>query len=737
MKNPILQFAWANAKYLLSGKLRTPQGNTPRSNHIVPADFSCVGVATSSNPETDAYIISQLKSLAIQRVRLDFTYNDTNTQVSRFLNALIDAGFSVHLHLIQPFGEAKKMETGNAMQAWEAFVVEVCRLFGAKVALIEVGSTINRKRWAGYSVQGFLNMWGIAHKVIKARNLVLAGPSVTDFEPLYNIGFLSILQSRNQLPDIHTNNLFSERCTEPERDDHKVLGRSLAKLGKFRLVKKAFMLENIGQHFGVATLHSPSAFWTLPRIERLVPDSLEKQADYLSRYMILAAASGALKSAAWGPLMCHREGLIDDGIEQYPLLERITHYQSVSDQVGDYSLRPAFKAYQAFNAQVPGMHYVAQLNQSDFLEVHTFKSNDVQMHALWTTNAKAAAMVDIYAPNTLATASAFDRDGNVIAMPSMVTESPIYIHFPLGEAVDVESSAKVIKGLSVHAHVRDFDFHDYRKGEWRGVIAAKDAQEAALLAESLDPSQMQGPSKPTSLRQARNAIWTITDPRDHTKKLVVKQPVKVPKYKKITDRYKPSKGLRSWSGSSELLRRGVENATPIAYFERKVDDTRTQNYYICEFVPSDFSAREIFSSFASGQSHFQGVSQQRAYEQIVDYLFNMHSRGVFFRDLSGGNILIRKTGEDNLSFSLIDTGRAHFFNHGAALSKRFSDMARTCNKLHPDGRNALMTLYMAKMGKSFGFKEKLPFIIYNVKVILKRNTKLKNIRKRFGIKKKV
>lgn len=736
MKNPTLQFAWANAKYLLSGKLRTPEGNTPRPNHIVPTDFSCIGVATSANPETDDYIIAQLKTLAIKRVRLDFTYHDTHTYVARFLKALIEAEFIVHLHLIQPFDQAQKMETGNAMRTWEDFVVEVCRMFGADVALIEVGSTINRKRWAGYTLQGFLNMWGIAYKVIKSRNILLAGPSITDFEPLYNVGLLSILQSRNQLPDIHTDNLFSERCTEPERDDHKILGRRLAKLGQFRLVKKAFILEKIGKHFGAPILHSPSAFWTLPRIGRLLPDTLQKQADYLSRYMILTAASGALQSAAWGPLICHREGLIDDGIEAYPKLERITHYQSANKAVSHYALRPAFKAYQAFNARIPGTHYIGRQNQHDCLEVHAFKSNQHIVHALWTTNAKAAAMIDVYTQADMSGATAFDRDGNAIEMPSMIIESPIYIHFPSNKTLALKSTANVIKSLSVHAHIEDLHFHAYRQNEWRGVIAAKDAPEAALLSTALDPSRIQKPSKSTVLRQARNAIWTIEDPRDPTKKLVVKQPVKVPWFKKITDRYKPSKGLRSWNGANELLRRGVENATPIAYFEHRSDDTRTQNYFICEYVPSDFSAREIFSSFASGESHFQGITQQRAYAQVVDYLFKMHSRGVFFRDLSGGNILMRKTGKDNLTFSLIDTGRAHFFNHGTVLSKRFSDMARACNKLHAEGRNELMTMYMQKMVKTFGLKQKLPFLIYNAKVIIKRNTKLKNIRKRLGLKKK-
>lgn len=736
MLKPTYAFFFANLAYLLTGKLRTPNGNTPTSHHHIPDDFACIGVASSNNPQTDGYIIAQLNALGIRRVRLDFTYGDLNKHAGRFLNTLLAEKFIVHLHLVQPFNEAKNMVNQNAQSTWHHFVSETCQTFGQGVALIEIGSTINRKRWAGYDIQGFLTMWDIAYQEIKRHDILLAGPSVTDFEPLYNIGFLSILKSRQQLPDIHTNNLFSERCTEPERPDHKIFGHRLAKVANIRLLKKAFMLQRIGAHFGVPRLHSPSAFWTLPRIARVLPDAPQKQADYLSRYMILSAASGALESAGWGPLICHREGLIDDGIIQYPALERITHYQSVSEQVNDYRLRPAFYAYQAFNQFIAGSEYISQLPTSDGLEIHAFSTKIGFMHAAWTINGKVARMRDVYTSTDMKSAKAYDRDGNQIAVPSLISESPIYMIFDKKTHIALLADAGVTPALSIHAHASNTQHFDYHANNWQGVIAAKDLQEYDLLANALDPSRLKGPSKASILRKARNAIWTIPDPRDSSKKLVVKQPARVPFYKKITDRYKPSKGLRSWTGASELLRRGIDNAKPIAYFEHLSDQTRTQNYYICEYVPANFSARQLFESYANGASAFEGIDQQDAYVQVADYLFDMHSRGVFFRDLSGGNILITKAEQNRLKFSLIDTGRAHFFNHATPLSKRFSDMARACNKLSTEGRNKLMGLYMEKMGKQFGFREKVPFVIYNAKVMVKRKTKLKNILKALGIKKK-
>lgn len=732
---PLHQFFWANAAYILTGKLRSKHGYTPIKGHVVPVDFACVGVAAANNPQVDQYIVEQLQQLGVQRVRLDFSYDDFEGNQSRLLSALIRAGFKLHLHLVQPFSEAQAMETTEAQTKWQQFITQVCERYGPSITLLEIGSTINRKRWAGYTLQGFLSMWGLAYPIIKAHQIPLAGPSITDFEPLYNIGLFAILKARHQLPDIHTDNLFSERCTEPERDDHKILGHKLAPYGGFRLVKKAYVLQAIGAYYGVPVMHSPSAFWTLPRIARLLPDTLEKQADYLSRYMVLCAASGALQSAAWGPLICHREGLIDDGITPYPALERITYYQSVGDELNQYQIRPAFKAYQAFIQLISGLMYQGQLNHREFLEVHCFSGPDFQLHVMWTTNGKVAALTDLYTTQQLASVAYINRDGQLLtSQPTVVTESPLYIRFNQSQAIPLKEEANIMPSVAIHAHVKASTYQVYRTDQWRGLIAGATASENALLATALAPINMQAPSKQTTLRLARNAIWTIPDPRDPTKQLVVKQPVKMHLHKKWLDRYKPSKALRSWSGANELLRRGIQNAKPIAYFEHVNDQSLTQNFYICEYVPADFSVREMFSAFANGQESFQGISQQNAYQQVCSFLFNMHNKGVFFRDLSGGNILISQQ-QGTLAFSLIDTGRAHFFNHGTPLSKRLSDMARACNKLHASGRNTLMAMYMAQMGKRFSIWHKLPFALYNVKVSIKRKLKRKNLLKMLGPKK--
>jgi hypothetical protein len=417
--------------------------------------------------------------------------------------------------------------------------------------------------------------------------------------------------------------------------------------------------------------------------------------------------------------------LIDDGVVAYPKLERITHYASVLGK--EFRIRPAFHAYKTFARLIPGSFYEACLDDTNGLEVHAFSNENQLIHAVWTINGRAAALQDIYSMSDLAQAICITRDGKTLPQPvDFATESPIYLCWPKDRFVTVNPDARLIPDLALHAHADKTHFL-YRKDEWHGAILASDSEEAQLLRDRLDPALISAPPKETILRKARNAIWTIPDPRDPARKLVIKQPVRMHPHKKLLDRFKPSKALRSWNGASELLRRGIETARPVAYFEQIGDNTLTKNYYICEYVAADFSVRDIFSAFADGATKYQGITPEAIYRQLADYLLLMHGRGAFFRDLSGGNILVNQLENGKLAFSLIDTGRAHFYLRGTVLSKRISDLTRICNKLHGTGRDRFMHIYMAGMGREFGFLQRIPFLVYNAKVEFKR--KLKPVKK--------
>lgn len=723
----------AVARYALAGGFSRPGTHLPPSGHRVPVDFVGVGIAASEDQAVDAWLIACLQDNGIRNVRLDFTYGDGEGAAGRLLEALLAAGFRVVLHLLQPRVAARQMPSLPAAAAWREFVVATLERYGSRVAMVEVCSTVNRKRWAGYTLQGFLQLWDIAWQETRVRQLTLAGPSITDFEPPWNIGCLSLLKQRDQLPDIHTDNLFSERCTEPERYDHKILGHGLAGLHKFNLLKKAALLQRIGADFGVPRLFSPAAFWTLPRIERVLPAAEQKQADYLSRYLILCAASGALEGAWWGPLVCHREGLVDDGVQPYPELERITHYAAVTGKLADFRMRPALAALSAVAQLLPGAIYEGRLNQGQGLEVHAFRSAERLVHAVWTINGRAAALIDLYAAEDLAAASYLERDGAVMAeAPTLASEGPLWLCWEADRQVVLAPDADLLKGVVIDRHVPGKTHHFIRDNGWQGIVLAADRAEAECLLTAIHPERIKSPPHESLLRKARNAIWTIADPRQEGNRLVIKQPVKMHLHKQFLDRFKPSKALRSWSGSSDLLRRGLGAAQPVAYWEKIGDRSLKQNYYLCEYVAAEFSARELLSAFAAGETTYAGIGESEAYRLLGEFLLRLHGRGIHFRDLSGGNILIRQDADGTPQFLLIDTGRIHAFDWPLPLDKRISDLVRICNKLHWAGREQLLGHYLSAIHRHLDWRLRLHFHIYDWKVALKRKIGRKAIKRLFG-----
>lgn len=718
--------------YIFRGGLHIKNAYLPPSNHIIPADFIGVCVASAPDPATDDYIISQLRALGIKQVRLDFIYGDLNGFNARFLRALIANNFSFSLHLVQPFAAASNMQSATEQVIWQQFLVDVLDAFGQDIKHIEIGTTINRKRWAGYTFDGFLSTWEIAHSEIKARGITLAGPNIQDFEPLYNISLLKTFKQKNQLPDIQSNNLFSERVSEPERFDHRVFKYRWATIFKYNLIKKTRILLKIGQDFGVEKLVSPVAFWAIYRIQRLLPDGEQKQADYAARYFLLLAASGALQQANWGAFICQREGLIDDGLLEadYPDLERVTHYKSADGKLANYQARASFEAVKTVANHIQGARYLQAIATAQGLEIHHFEHEGKQIHAAWAINAKAAFLADIYTNDALQAAQILDRGGAVLESHcDLITESPHYLMWDADFKVATKPNPTLAKDLAIHAHVGGLQYFRLNEGDWQGLVLAKNGDDAKLIMQNLHPSTLQAPTKDAALRHSRNAIWNVPDPRDNSKQITIKQPVKMYPHKAFLDRFKPSKAKRSWNGAMELMRRGVGTAQPIAYFEKTGDTTLKQNFFMCEYVQADGNIGQVFSAFARGETTFLGLTAELVYQQLAQYCHAMHSRGIHFRDLSGGNILVKILAENKLQFSLIDTARLHSFNHATPLNLCVADLTRACQKLHWAGRERFMSIYLGLAGRKLCWQDKCQFHLYDFKVAAKRTIGRKAIKR--------
>ncbi len=717
------QFLKCNLRYFLTGKWRLAAGHIPNGRYPVPEDYFGIRVASSPDPSCDDYVVERLRELELRNVRLDFSYSNENSYTKPFLDRLMDEGFHVCLHLIQPFEEARAMKTPEAKARWRGFLTSILDHCKGRVEMVEIGSTCNRRKWAGYSLSSFMTLWNIAYEEISKRGILLAGPNITDFEPLYNIGLLGIMKKSGMLPAVHSDNLFAERATEPEAFDHKIGGHFLRPVIKFNLVKKVRFLAGISDYYNIPHTICAHVAWSLRRINRILNNLEEKQADYLARYCCLAAASGGLKRVYWGPLIGQREGLIDDGTSEFPELPHVTFYGKANGEVEHYRIRPAFHAYRTVIKLLSGAEFKQTLVSVRGLEVHEFVRGNELMHVGWTTNGNCASISDCYEEKDMRSASVISRDGKILPeFPSIFCESPTYILWTRDCSPHFRTSPEIMPDVRISQY-EDGHYKPVDNDKWEGVFTFTSGDAQDVLSHI--PEDLEKGDDRKIMRDGRNCVWSMPDTRNPSRTIVVKRHQVRKLHKKLVQRWKPSGALRSWNGANELLRRGISTPRPIAFFQRHKRPSLSDSYFVYGMFQNTGSMRQAFRAFKEGETEFHGISRGLLYSELADFLHEMHGRGVFFRDLSAGNMLFRIKDNGQVEFCLIDTARAHFYTHSLSLRLRLSDLKRITHPANWKCRKEFMAMYMNKMGRNFSWWMKIPLICYDLKHMIKHQVKRK------------
>lgn len=539
----MLNYILNNLRFFFSGKGVLYKGHLSCKDSQIPDDFLGICVAGSPQEGYDEYLLQQLADLSIRNVRLDYTYTDElgNPFNSELLKKLSSNGFEVMLHLVQPPEDAEKNSDESATKEWVEFVSSVLSKYHNLIECVEAGSTINRKKWTKYrSLKAFVQSWTVVYNEAKKYNLSVAGPNFTDFEPVYNIALLPELKTLNVLPDIHTNNMFAERAVQPELFDYKVLGDKLKGLHKFNLIKKAKFYKKISDSFGIDQTMSPHIAWSLRRIDRVLADKEEKQADYVARYCALLAASNSFNRMYWGPLVSQREGFIDDGTNFYPDLFHVALYSRANGELKDYRKRPAFDAYKTVQKFIAGAKYVGAEANSNGLEIHKFSKAGKLLHMLWTTNGNVASMSSIYMIDARFLPTACDVHGNQLdECPKYVFEKPVYLSFENDYSPQFVESTRL---LSIR--FKPFSYNEFSElivNSDRKVIYKK--QYMKLVLEFINGGNT----------KHDNALYVVDS----------------------------KKALTCWNNLHELRRRGFETEEPVAL----IPNTSSKKYSLIVIRP--------------------------------------------------------------------------------------------------------------------------------------------------------
>ncbi len=700
-----------------------------------------INIAPASDPDCDTYIIERLQELGIDHVRMNYTYASVDGDAQRLLQRVLAEGKHVLLTIIPPAEAAKKIEHDLAAAAqWRTFVASVFTEYHAKVAAFEIGSTPNRGRWSGFGHRGFLKAWQIACEEAELVGVPLAGPNVSDFEPVFNLAFLAAMRRYSRVPKIHTDNLFVERVVEPEAYDHRALGRWLEKPLALNLIKKARVLTTIGRSFGVDTTYCTYNTWTIKRLERRAVDPAQKQVDYLVRYCVLAAASSAFGKVYWGPLICSRDGLIDCGAEGYPAIDNVSFYKEIRGKLENFTIRPAYHALRQTIAVLHNSLCVQAVNANNGIHHFIFTNDGRERHIVWCRDSQTYALQTLYTPQVLAQAQIENAVGEHLAyMPEVITEQPLFFAFAAADAT-CRPTPENIKAIPVTSNVMQAAENQQavpvQLAQWRGAVMLENGASLAAALAAVAPENMQAMPVNRVLRDTRNRLWTIDDALDEhasassePKQLVVKLN-RAKGTKKFSYRFLPSKGQRHWNNASYMLRCGINTPLPVAYFERYDNSGVAENYYICRYIADAFSVRDVFTCFNQGEDNFRGFGKEAMFATIASFIRNMHAQRIIHRDLSSGNLMMKINPAGEVEVFVIDIGRAKItIKERLSSRQRCTDLMRICYKLNWSDRELFISHYARPLGSAAVRGWRLPLFFYEAKQTLKKMIKGKYRRK--------
>ncbi|MDJ0644534.1 MAG: lipopolysaccharide kinase InaA family protein [Flavobacteriaceae bacterium] len=118
--------------------------------------------------------------------------------------------------------------------------------------------------------------------------------------------------------------------------------------------------------------------------------------------------------------------------------------------------------------------------------------------------------------------------------------------------------------------------------------------------------------------------------------------------------FRKSKAERSYSYANTLLEKGVNTPQPIAYYEFFSSYGIKNSYYFSEQIDFDIMYRTLVADP-------EYPDHEKILRQFTRFTYKMHEAGIYFKDHSPGNTLIKKIG-DNYDFYLVDLNRMKFFD---------------------------------------------------------------------------
>ncbi len=161
----------------------------------------------------------------------------------------------------------------------------------------------------------------------------------------------------------------------------------------------------------------------------------------------------------------------------------------------------------------------------------------------------------------------------------------------------------------------------------------------------------------------------------------------------IYQHFRQPKALRSLNNAAKLLKMGINTPQPIACIIEQELIGIEHSYYISQHIDYDYTLGELFAQNPPNIDHIL--------TQCLLFIHDFHCKGVYFLDLSVGNILIKKQGNNQYVFYLVDLNRMKFFDRPLSCSERIKAFCRL--DATPELKHSILKKY-AQIS-AYGFDE--------------------------------
>jgi hypothetical protein len=128
--------------------------------------------------------------------------------------------------------------------------------------------------------------------------------------------------------------------------------------------------------------------------------------------------------------------------------------------------------------------------------------------------------------------------------------------------------------------------------------------------------------------------------------------------KVLERRLRGSKAERSWRAALAMAEAGVATPEPIVLVES--DQADGPSFFVTRRIEPAFEARQFFRRLEGrgDAGEFPEVGAGPFLDQLGSFCRSIHDAGVYYRDLSMGNVLVRPTARGDLEMLVVDCNRA-------------------------------------------------------------------------------